>query len=184
MTTRNRLSAAAGVTYNYNGRGERVSKSSPKHIVRLLGKRSMLGEYNSSGVAQKEIFRWMGVYVGVVVSGTLYYVETDQLGTPRQVILPGATMASDTTVVEVGLLASNSAFGRMRRCADDYGQSEVSGQYFDAETGLSYNYFRDYEAGTGRYVEADIVLDTVRAVYIRMPVAILWRARITTGYLM
>lgn len=31
------------------------------------------------------------------------------------------------------------------------------GQYFDAETGLNYNYFRDYEAGTGRYVESDPV---------------------------
>src|SRR5690606_31312134 len=29
------------------------------------------------------------------------------------------------------------------------------GQYFDAETGLHYNYFRDYEPGTGRYVESD-----------------------------
>jgi RHS repeat-associated protein len=29
------------------------------------------------------------------------------------------------------------------------------GQYYDRETGLHYNYFRDYEPGTGRYVEAD-----------------------------
>jgi RHS repeat-associated protein len=29
------------------------------------------------------------------------------------------------------------------------------GQYLDAETGLHYNYFRDYEAATGRYVESD-----------------------------
>ena len=29
------------------------------------------------------------------------------------------------------------------------------GQYYDAESGLHYNYFRDYEPGTGRYVEAD-----------------------------
>ena len=29
------------------------------------------------------------------------------------------------------------------------------GQYADSESGLSYNYFRDYEAGTGRYVESD-----------------------------
>ncbi len=29
------------------------------------------------------------------------------------------------------------------------------GQYFDEETGLSYNYFRDYDAVTGRYVESD-----------------------------
>jgi RHS repeat-associated protein len=29
------------------------------------------------------------------------------------------------------------------------------GQYLDAETGLHYNYFRDYEPGVGRYVESD-----------------------------
>ncbi|WP_415205915.1 RHS repeat-associated core domain-containing protein [Rudaea sp.] len=29
------------------------------------------------------------------------------------------------------------------------------GQYFDAETGLNYNYFRDYDPTTGRYVESD-----------------------------
>jgi RHS repeat-associated protein len=29
------------------------------------------------------------------------------------------------------------------------------GQYYDAETGLNYNYFRDYDPGTGRYIESD-----------------------------
>lgn len=29
------------------------------------------------------------------------------------------------------------------------------GQYFDQEDGLAYNLFRDYESGTGRYVESD-----------------------------
>jgi RHS repeat-associated protein len=29
------------------------------------------------------------------------------------------------------------------------------GQYFDEETGLHYNYFRDYYAGIGRYIEPD-----------------------------
>jgi RHS repeat-associated protein len=31
------------------------------------------------------------------------------------------------------------------------------GQYYDAETGLHYNYFRDYDAKSGRYVESDPV---------------------------
>ncbi len=29
------------------------------------------------------------------------------------------------------------------------------GQYFDSATGWHYNYFRDYEPGTGRYVQSD-----------------------------
>jgi RHS repeat-associated protein len=29
------------------------------------------------------------------------------------------------------------------------------GQYYDSETGLNYNYFRDYDPATGRYVESD-----------------------------
>lgn len=31
----------------------------------------------------------------------------------------------------------------------------LPGQYYDAEAGLHYNYFRDYEANTGRYIESD-----------------------------
>ncbi len=31
----------------------------------------------------------------------------------------------------------------------------MPGQTYDVESGLDYNYFRDYEAGTGRYVESD-----------------------------
>src|SRR5690349_10944107 len=29
------------------------------------------------------------------------------------------------------------------------------GQYYDAETGLNYNYNRDYDSATGRYVQSD-----------------------------
>jgi RHS repeat-associated protein len=31
----------------------------------------------------------------------------------------------------------------------------LPGQYADVETGLNYNYFRDYDPGTGRYEESD-----------------------------
>jgi RHS repeat-associated protein len=29
------------------------------------------------------------------------------------------------------------------------------GQYFDLETGLNYNYFRDFDPNLGRYVQSD-----------------------------
>ncbi|MGH8041999.1 MAG: RHS repeat domain-containing protein [Rudaea sp.] len=41
---------------------------------------------------------------------------------------------------------------RRRRVAS---RVRLPGQYADAETGLNYNFFRDYEAGTGRYIESD-----------------------------
>jgi RHS repeat-associated protein len=47
-----------------------------------------------------------------------------------------------------------AAHRRRRRVASSV---RFPGQYFDAETGLNYNYFRDYEPGTGRYVESDPV---------------------------
>ena len=56
----------------------------------------------------------------------------------------------------------------MRICSGGESGSECSrptlsynlrlpGQYYDSETGLSYNYHRDYDPATGRYVESDPV---------------------------
>ncbi|MBO9664165.1 MAG: RHS repeat-associated core domain-containing protein, partial [Dokdonella sp.] len=44
------------------------------------------------------------------------------------------------------------------------------GQHFDSETGLNYNYFRDYESTAGRYVQSDPIglrsdLNTYRYAY-------------------
>ena len=41
---------------------------------------------------------------------------------------------------------------RWRRCAS---RLWFPGQRYDAASGLNYNYFRDYEAATGRYIESD-----------------------------
>ena len=38
-----------------------------------------------------------------------------------------------------------------------YDAVRFPGQYYDAETNLHYNYYRDYDPQTGRYVESDPV---------------------------
>ena len=48
-------------------------------------------------------------------------------------------------------------FGNKTRVGSEYMVNNLRfpGQYFDAESGLHYNYFRDYDPKTGRYIEPD-----------------------------
>jgi RHS repeat-associated protein len=57
---------------------------------------------------------------------------------------------------------NNTTFGEHAPNANPDGDSlsytlnlRYPGQYADAESGMSYNYFRDYDPATGRYVESD-----------------------------
>lgn len=75
------------------------------------------------------------------------------LSAPRQL-----TDASQTTVWQ----ARYEAFGQAYTDEDPDGDgaavtfnSRFPGQYFDEESGLYYNYYRDYDPSAGRYLEAD-----------------------------
>ena len=80
-------------------------------------------------------------------------IHTDHLGTPRAV--------SDAT----GKLVWNwhsDPFGQAAANDDPDGDGSAftlnlrfPGQYYDAEIALHYNYFRDYDPSTGRYVQSD-----------------------------
>ena len=113
----------------------------------------------AGGVSEKmnASFTVDSIPVAYVTGGVVYYIETDQLGAPREVVQPSFTRGiSDTVVWKWDYFASNSAFGENAPSVQTVTFNlRFPGQYFDAETGLNYNYFRDYEPGTGRYVESD-----------------------------
>ncbi|MHB8914386.1 MAG: Ig-like domain-containing protein [Thiobacillus sp.] len=95
----------------------------------------------------------IAVNVNAVVASGVYYLYADHLNTPR--------MITDTSNKVVWRWDSDP-FGADAANEDPDGDGtkfrynpRFPGQYFDRETGLHYNYFRDYEPGTGRYVQSD-----------------------------
>ncbi len=160
------VKAGSTVTMNYvtNGRGEQVRKylgtTNTYTVYDEAG--HWLGDYDSTGAPLQQAI-WLddmpvGVLVGASTSQKLHYLEPDHLGTPRVVIDPVRNVAVwkwelkgeafGNTVPNQNPDADGSQFVfRMR----------FPGQRYDATSGLNYNYFRDYDAVTGRYVESDPV---------------------------
>lgn len=76
-----------------------------------------------------------------------YFVHNDHLGTPQKI--------TDDAQAEVWS-ASYQPFGEVDvEVATIENNIRFPGQYADEETGLHYNYFRDYNPSLGRYVESD-----------------------------
>ena len=149
----------SGVSNIYNARGERVQSQrttfGPTQI--MLFTYDEAGKLLASGndKSADEIVYMDSIPVARVVGGVINPIEADHLGSPR--VLQDAAGSS---AVWTWNLLSNSTTG-----SNAFGEQVPSnsvtefnlrfpGQYSDGN-GLSYNYFRDYEAGTGRYVESD-----------------------------
>ncbi|PKH69961.1 hypothetical protein CXF96_15405 [Stenotrophomonas sp. Betaine-02u-21] len=120
-----------------------------------------LGEYSASGVPLQQVV-WLENYPIAVFSEstagvpTLGYVQPDHLGTPRVII----DAARNVAVWEWAL--TGEAFGADAANEDPDGDGvafgfalRFPGQQATSETGLNYNYQRDYDAGVGRYVQSD-----------------------------
>jgi len=163
---RNRLASmvngTTSATYGITGRGERVRKTvtvSGTPTTTLFGYDEggrLTGEYSGTGTAQAEYIYLDNIPVGVFKGGALYYIETDHLGTPRQVVKP----LGNVVVWKWDFL--QNTFGNSVPNQDPDGDSvqfvlgmRFPGQYADIESGLNYNYFREYDGGAGRYIESD-----------------------------
>ncbi len=161
---RNRMATASfggnTASYVYNALGERVRRTvatvSTHYVYDEAG--HLIGEYDGSGALIQETV-WMGDTPVATLRPNggggvnVFYVHTDHLDTPRLITQP-----------------SNNAV-RWRWDSDPFGTNlpnenpaglgtfvynlRFPGQQYDGVTGLHYNYFRDYDASTGRYVESD-----------------------------
>ena len=150
---------ALSTTYRYNGLGQRVAKIAPgsttaSHHFVYDEDGHLVGEYNGSGRPITETV-YLGDIPVAVLSGTnrIHYVYTDQLNTPR--------LITDTQGTVVWRWESDPfGVGDADEDPDEDGVSftynlRFPGQYFDAESGLHYNYFRDYDPAIGRYIQSD-----------------------------
>ena len=111
------------------------------------------GAADGSAIGGGSATPWQGLPAGGVEA---FWIESDQLDTPRAIVNQthqliwqwdsdpfGTTLPNQTPSVGQGIA---TAFAYNLR---------FPGQYFDAETQTHYNYFRDYDPATGRYVESD-----------------------------
>ena len=156
--------AGATSTYAYDGMGRRVRKftsSGASSTVLFVYDQNgqLLGEYDQSGAALRE-YVWLGSAPVAMFTPDptpsnpplVYFIHADHIDTPRIVVdrsnnlrwrwlaEPFGTMAPETNPASLGNFTLNLRF---------------PGQYADSESGLSYNFFRDYDSSTGRYAQSD-----------------------------
>jgi RHS repeat-associated protein len=95
----------------------------------------------------KDYVYFNGQPLAMVDNGKTYYYHNNHLGAPE------AMTDKNQAIV---WKASYTPFGKATVSTETVTNNiRLPGQYFDAESGLHYNYFRYYDAGIGRYVTSD-----------------------------
>jgi len=137
--------------YFYNGKGQRAEKYIPSQnkcsIFHYDQNGLMIAETTSAGNIKAEYVYLNGQPLAKIEGNNVYYYSNDHLGTPMMmtdsagsIVWQGEFKPFGEPLSVTGSVANNLRF---------------PGQYYDAETGLHQNYFRDYSPQLGRYAQAD-----------------------------
>ncbi|QYF96050.1 RHS repeat-associated core domain-containing protein [Massilia sp. PAMC28688] len=165
---RRRTTTAGGATYSYlyNGLDQRVRKSGPTTVIptgvhNYVYDESgqLLGEYDNNRALIQETVYLGTMSVAVLQRNTatqivVNYVYADHIDTPRVI-----ARASDSKIV--WRWDQTDPFGMAQPLENPSSlgafvyNPRFPGQLYDKESGLHYNYFRDYDPQTGRYVQSD-----------------------------
>ena len=146
-------------TFRYNALGQRTHKQTAQGITTFLygPDGQLLGEQQFNSAGQKvsaQYYLWLdslplaGLSLsynseGAIATSTPFYLHADHLNTPRM-----ATGQNHDVIWQW----PSDAFGVGQASGTLTVNLRFPGQYYDQETGLYYNYFRDYDPQTGRYV--------------------------------
>ena len=136
-------------TYQYNAKGERSVKTrNGVEIHFVYGPNGQLiAEADGQGNVTKEYVYFDGQPLAQIVGDDIYYYHNSHLGTPEML-----TDANQNIVWQ----ASYTSFGKATVTNEAIVNNiRFPGQYYDSESGLHYNYFRDYDPEIGRYVQSD-----------------------------
>ncbi|HEY9101746.1 RHS repeat-associated core domain-containing protein, partial [Chitinimonas sp.] len=153
---RGRLVQAGGASYIVNSLGQRIAKQygGQTTVYHYDQGGRLIAESDAQGNLKREYLYLQNTPVAIVDFGTeLRYVHSDHLGTARLV----------TDAAKQAIWAwQGEPFGSTEPNGDPEGTNapytlnlRFPGQYYDQETGLYYNYYRDYDAKLGRYVQSD-----------------------------
>ena len=147
-------------TYVVNALGQRIKKSggSAGTVLYMYDEAGhTIGEYTSTGALTEETI-WLGdtPVATIIPSGStvaVYYVITDHLNTPKKISQPSSNkLAWRWDDDPFGIFTPNQ---NPQSLGTFVYNLRYSGQMYDSEAGLNYNYFRDYDPQVGRYVESD-----------------------------
>jgi RHS repeat-associated protein len=156
--SRNRLERvnlpdARTAVYAYDPFGRRVKKNVAGQVTYYAySDEGLIGEYEEAGTLQKAYgwqpdSIWGTDPVFVVENGHYYFYHNDHLGAPQKL-----TDINGNTV----WTADYTAFGKAQvQVASIENNLRFPGQYYDAETGLHYNWNRYYNPASGRYTQTD-----------------------------
>jgi RHS repeat-associated protein len=141
--------------YFYDGKGRRVIKianTTDTTVFHYDQRGRLIGETDESGALVAE-YVWIGdrplaMVRRAGINEATYYFHADHLNAPLKMTDGNGAVVWDVEFDPFG----NELAGGIKTVENNL---RFPGQYFDQETGLHQNYFRDYDPKTGRYILAD-----------------------------
>ncbi len=140
--------------YRYDPFGRRISKTVGGATTYFMyADEGLVAEMDAAGNVAKSYgwkpgSTWGTDPVLMGEGGQTYYYHNDHLGTPQKMTDATGAIAWGATYAAFGEAAVDST-------STVTNNLRFPGQYYDAETGLDYNYYRYYDPKTGTYIMAD-----------------------------